>query len=300
MAPAGGGAPSGGRRRRRARLRRGVREPRRLVASQDDPGAIVGQVSTASGSRAVRAERKLRLAPAEQVAGAEPAGCHRRVAGRFGLPGEFQRSRGDQPALPVTRRQVGGGHSSAGRRPSDQLRSPLLGLAPQEVGGFGDVARLVEEQERAGTDVVEAGRRGELGRPDLGRVADRDRPGTRPPGADGAGIRGELRTIGDRRALEPGRDPRQAARGAGQPAARARARMASRPLGGGRNSEAGRRTNSSTVPIVRWSAGSKRRSDSISSPKNSIRTGSSDDGGKRSTMPPRRANSPRPATSSTG
>ena len=54
------------------------------------------------------------------------------------------------------------------------------------------------------------------------------------------------------------------------------------------------------VPTVRWSVGSKARSESISSPKNSIRMGSGIDGGKMSTIPPRRADSPRPATSVTG
>ena len=56
----------------------------------------------------------------------------------------------------------------------------------------------------------------------------------------------------------------------------------------------------SSGPTARWSVGSKARSESISSPKNSIRTGSAADGGKTSTMPPRRANSPRPATSEDG
>ena len=76
--------------------------------------------------------------------------------------------------------------------------------------------------------------------------------------------------------------------------------MAATPAVGSRNSDAGSMTARSTFPVVRWSVGSNARSESISSPKNSIRIGSSIDGGKTSTMPPRRANSPRPATSVTG
>ena len=76
--------------------------------------------------------------------------------------------------------------------------------------------------------------------------------------------------------------------------------MAVAPPAGSRNSEAGRSSARSMVPTVRWSVGSKERSESISSPKNSIRIGSGRDGGKTSTMPPRRADSPRPATSVTG
>ncbi len=76
--------------------------------------------------------------------------------------------------------------------------------------------------------------------------------------------------------------------------------MAAAPPTGSRNSDAGRRTADSSVPTVRWSVGSNERSESISSPKNSIRMGSGSDGGKTSTIPPRRADSPRPATSATG
>ena len=79
-----------------------------------------------------------------------------------------------------------------------------------------------------------------------------------------------------------------------------RSRSSATPPGGSRNSLAGSSTASSTGPIVRWSVGSNARSESISSPKNSSRIGSGRDGGKTSTMPPRRANSPLPATSRTG
>ena len=82
----------------------------------------------------------------------------------------------DQPALPVARREVGRG-PVLGQLPGlDELGAPLVGLAPQELGGLGDVAGLVEDEQRARVDVVEAGRGREVGGPDLGRVADGQRP----------------------------------------------------------------------------------------------------------------------------
>src|SRR6185369_197891 len=68
----------------------------------------------------------------------------------------------------------------------DELGPPLVGLAPEEVGGLGDVAGLVEDEEGRRFDMVEARRRGELD------------PGVRCPGCG----------LADRRAgavaLEPG------------------------------------------------------------------------------------------------
>ena len=55
----------------------------------------------------------------------------------------------------------------------------------------------------------------------------------------------------------------------------------------------------STGSRVRWSATANARISSISSPKNSTRSGCSSVGGKTSTMPPRTANSPRFSTRST-
>ena len=79
-----------------------------------------------------------------------------------------------------------------------------------------------------------------------------------------------------------------------------RSRIAATPVDGSRNSDAGSSTALSMRATVRWSVGSKARSESISSPNDSTRMGRSSDGGKMSTIPPRLANSPRPATSMTG
>ena len=100
----------------------------------------------------------------------------------------------------------------------------------------------------------------------------------------------------------PSRRARSAARRSdSRPARRpSRSRMAAGPPAGTRNSLAGRSSTSSTARIVRWSVGSKTRISSTSSPNSSIRTGRSAPAGKTSTRPPRRAISPRPATSTTG
>ena len=79
-----------------------------------------------------------------------------------------------------------------------------------------------------------------------------------------------------------------------------RSRIVAAPPAGRRNSDAGSRTALWIAVVVRWSVGSNERNESISSPKNSIRIGRAIDGGKTSTIPPRRADSPRPATSLTG
>ncbi len=117
--------------------------------------------------------------------------------------------------------------------------------------------------------------------------------GSARPAGTAAGRSGEA---------SPANRARSSARRSGnRPASRPRrARIASAPPSGSRNSVAGRSVTSPTGPTDRWSVGSNARSESISSPKNSIRTGSDADGGNTSTIPPRRANSPRPATSSTG
>ena len=191
-------------------------------------------------------------------------------------------------ALPVARRQVGGRPVLRQVARLDHLRVPLLGLAPQEVGGIGEVAGLVEDEEGRRVEVVEAGRRRDDASPDLGGVAGGQRTGPRTALAPVA--------------ASPAKRSRSWARRSGRRAAirPSRSRITSAPPAGSRNSVAGRRATSRTAPTLRWSVGSKARRESISSPNSSIRTGRGADGGNTSTMPPRRANSPRPATSITG
>ncbi len=170
--------------------------------------------------------------------------------------------------------------------------------------------------------MVQAGRRAQDPGPDLGRVA----------GIEGAGGGGDVRRIGLARrragrlpaslaaAAEPGTVAWRVAAASppvavplepgevrgeplGEPRREPAQTLAERPPNppsGTRNSLAGRRVAVFAGPTVRWSVGSNRRSESISSPKNSSRTGSDSPGGKTSTIPPRRANSPRPATSIVG
>ena len=61
-------------------------------------------------------------------------------------------------------------------------------------------------------------------------------------------------------------------------------------------SAAGRIVQRPICSVRRWVETSKRPMESISSPQNSMRTGSVSEGEKKSRMPPRRANWPGPST----
>ena len=128
-------------------------------------------------------------------------------------------------------------------------------------------------------------------RPDLRGIADRE--GAR------LACRSATGRSGSSDVLEAARSPVEPLRQTGRRSAET---FADRPHARRREQELGRRQEHGPVdaPVVRWSVGSNDRSESISSPKNSIRMGRSIEGGNTSTMPPRRANSPRPATSVTG
>ena len=152
-----------------------VGEAGRLVRREDDPGAIGRPALHRLRDLARPTGGELRLVPAEGVAHAQAAGSH--CPRRFRFPGQLERPRAHQAALPWALLEVG-------RRPrlrevagDGQLGTPFLGLAPEEVSCLGDVAGLVEDEQGVGRDVVQAGRRGEQACPDFGRVADID--GTR-------------------------------------------------------------------------------------------------------------------------
>ena len=66
------------------------------------------------------------------------------------------------------------------------------------------------------------------------------------------------------------------------------------------NSRAGRTVSASRGDCERWVTGSKARSVSMSSPKSSMRAGSSAEAGYTSMIPPRRENAPGSLTSLTG
>ncbi len=59
----------------------------------------------------------------------------------------------------------------------DELRPSFLFLPPEELRRLRAVAWLVEDEEAGRVDVVEAGRRTENARPDLGCVARLERSG---------------------------------------------------------------------------------------------------------------------------
>ena len=200
----------------------------------------------ARSGRRPPARRRRRPAGARhgRAAGRAPASrTDRRTTGRrgpsrrprrLGFPGQLEGPRADQPVLPVARRQVGGRPLLRQLAGLDELRATLVGLAPQERRGLGDVARLVEHEERARSDVVETGRRGQVRGPDLGGIADDHRP------ARGAG-RIAVAPVVRRRASVSNRARSAASRSGSRAAARpSRSRMAVAPPAGSRNSEAGR------------------------------------------------------------
>ena len=272
-----------------AGLAQHVGQPRRLVRGEDDPGVVGPPGLDGLDKSPGTTGRQDGLPPPERVARGERAAGHRDVLGRDRFPGELEGPRADEAALPVARRQVGRRASpSAARRPRP---APRGARRPGATGSRRPRRCRPARRARAGCpDRCGRGRSpGRGGRPRPRRRPRRPSPGSRPrrrPTSSGSAsnrARSAARRSGSRAAARP-----------------RRSRIAAAPPAGSRNSDAGSRTARSIVPVVRWSVGSNERSESISSPKNSIRIGSAIDGGKTSTIPPRRADSPRPATSLTG
>ncbi len=153
---------------RQALLVQQVRKARRLVGRQDDTIAFGSPGLHDLGQTSGPSRRQRRLAPAEEIAhGSAAAGRCRRL----GLPGQLKGSTPQQPALPFARPQIRLRplvRKVAGR---DQFVAPLGSLAPQEIGRVRDVARFVENHERVGRQMVQAGRGAQDRGPDLGRIA---------------------------------------------------------------------------------------------------------------------------------
>ena len=208
------------------------------------------------------AQRQIGFAPPEQVARTASTASHRDIGGRLRLPGQLERPRGHEPGLPRSRRQIRRGPVLRQFAGIDQLGPPLIGLAPQECGGLRDVARLVQDCRIAPGSTVEAGRRCEARRPDLRGIADLE--GARLAWPVGHGPQRIVRRPRDGRGHGSRSDSRDAARPR-------RSRIAPTPSSGAGTRMRCRSTIRSTLPVVRWSVGSNDRSESISSPKNSIR-----------------------------
>ena len=234
------------------------------------------------------------LAPAERV-----ARRHRpsRRPGCIGLPGELERPRG-QPAGPSTHgRQIVAGQSFGSRRPRRELGPPFSAWrhrSPAASAMSPGSSRTSSVPGSRWSSAVDGARW-------AAHTSRRRRPRRARRAGGGRAGRGARPTVAslERLGIESARSA--ASRSGRRAAARPRrSRIAAEPPAGRRNSVAGRSTADSIVPTVRWSVGSNERSESISSPKNSIRIGRVIDGGKTSTIPPRRADSPRPATSVTG
>ncbi len=138
-------------------------------------------------SRRPSARRRRPAAPSDPAAaparasrtGRRWSGSSRRTpslgGARLGLPGELERARAVETALPVARREIRRWPVLGQIAGLDHLRVPLVGLAPQEVGGVGEVAGLVEDEEGRRVEVVEAGAGGDEARPDLGGIAGGER-----------------------------------------------------------------------------------------------------------------------------
>ncbi len=261
IAPGGGASGAWTHGGRVAGLLEQLGEARRLVRGEDDPRAVDLPALDGLGDRAAPPGGELRLAPAEHVAGRQAAGGERARLRRLRFPRELERPAGDQPGLPRPRPDVGRGPVLRQLAALDQLGAPLIGLAPEEVGRLRDVARLVEDEEGVGRDVVEAARRREERRPDLRGVADVQRP-RRLARLEPLEVGGEaLRQLGRLRARAGPRARPDAegtpTRGAGSraPAARRPAGRSGRTPGGSRS----RRRRTRSGPAARPTAGRRRR-----------------------------------------
>ncbi len=127
----------------------------RLVGCEHDARALGLPVLDALDEPGRPPGRQHGLAPAEQVARRSRPSTrgHPLALARLRLPGQLERPRSVQPRLPVARRQVRGRPVPRAARRLDELRLALVRLAPQELGGVREVARLIEdEQRRAGRD----------------------------------------------------------------------------------------------------------------------------------------------------
>ncbi len=186
-----------------------VGEAWRLVAGEDDPSPVLLPGGDGVPEPPGPSERQDRLVPAERIAAAPDATGHRRVARWLGFPGQLERARRDQARFPVPWRQIRRGPVLGQVPRFDELAAALVGLAPQERGGLGDVARLVEDEQGPRWNVVQASGRRQLSGPHLGGVPDRHR--TRLAGGRGGGP--ERIVGGTREAGEVGGQPLTELRG---------------------------------------------------------------------------------------
>ena len=297
IAPGGGGSATASTiADRMSGLAQQLREPRRLVAREHDPRAL----------RRASARRRRPAAPSGPAAATgsrQPNGSPDVRPGANAMPCGVDRPRDSQVSSSV-RDAVRGGRFQArggryvegqafGRSPcSDQLGAPLVGLAPQEVAR----PRRGRRARRARAACPGRGGRARSTAPRAGAQTSAASPAAsaRPRG------RRPHPVAPGRRPLRTGRGPRPAAPGGrGQPAQA----LADLVGAAGRQQELRRGQERDLARPCRRSAGrSGRRRGASRSRRRRTRSGPAAprDGGNTSTRPPRRANSPRPATSRTG
>ena len=248
-----------------------LRQARRLVAARTTRYALAAP----PGDRLAQvAERRRRQRPAR----ASRTGCRPAARRRHSLSQvQLQRSRRGEPLS--SRRAAPGRRSARPGQLARGVRAPRAARRPAPRGISADVLdvrRLVDDPDRV-AHVVERRRRREDAGPDLGRVA-------RVAAVD-----------------EPGQVGRQPLR---QPVVRHRPRRSrSHGPASGRQEELARRAGSSRPverrdPALVGRIEGAQRLDLVAEPLDAH--GQWLPGGKTSTMPPRRTNSPRPATSGTG
>ena len=212
-----------------------VREARRLVRGEDDARPVRAPArrrrrprpaARPNGSVGSRHPKTSPDDSAPRAIAVPTAGSDSQVSSSVREPASraFQSRGGEVRRRPVLGQLAG----------PDQLGPPLVGLAPQELGRLGDVARLVEDEQRAGAEVVEAGRRARGGRPRPRRRRRRPWRASRRPARRGRGDRSaepvvlgalearqvRVEPLGQPggRAAQTGADGRRAARaGAGTP-----------------------------------------------------------------------------------
>ena len=267
-APGGGGSATRcDERRRDAGLAEELGQARRLVGGEHDPRA-------ARRPSARPRRRAVPCAAGRQAGSRQPKGSpevsppprrHRRRPLGLGFPGQLERPRAD--AGGASSRAAAGTSTaspSAGRRLSTSSARRSSAWRHRKSAASARSPGSSRTRSVPGSRWSKRGRRREAPAP---RPRPRRRPRSRAARASASEPSVAIRPRTGR-----GRPP--AARAGAAPRGPAVRAIATTPPAGSRNSLAGSSATWPTVPIARWSVGSKARSESISSPKNSMRTGS--------------------------
>ena len=279
-----------------------LRQPGGLVRGEDDPLAVLGPRLDRLDHPAGPEPGDARLAPAEQVARAAarrrrsprtaPTPRSARASGRRAAAPSTPAAGGTPPASPSAGRRPRRGRPGARRpgatgTPPDSARSPGSSRT-RSVPGPTWSSPVAGQTIAAQTSAASPASRARVAGTGTGRVAVGRTAGATPWLPAGSMPSNRARSAASRSGSRAAARPRRARSSPGPPAG-TRNSLAGRSVGASRP---GRRSAGRSGRTAGSSRSRRRRS--------SIRTGSDSPGGKTSTIPPRRANSPRPATSSVG